>query len=551
MIKGEDGGFFMLETVDELLPKINISRNQKKVFAVSCLMGVLTHLYALTNMLGNDDSVFNYYLGIETVQGALYRANTGRWLAGITELTQSWFKTPVVAGISAIFFIALMAVLLVDLFEIKSLCISLIVAAILETFPSFVGYVSLAPDTGAYPISAFLAIFAVWLLIKRKKFMASVIALWLSLSMFMANISCALVCLAYYGIWMLVCKKSYNMKDILFLAKKSVQMVIFAGVLFWGGSTILIKLLKIPMSDYQGASSAISGTFIFQFGHGILLMLFKTFKLSYSWMEIVPEFRFTVVISYSVIAVSVIYLLYANEIYKNLKKMSMIFALTLFLPLALCPMSLISWEFKYRSQHRMGWAILLAGTMFFTEKAIQIFYEKNREKIKVAKIILCIVIADTIMMGYGFFLFDNISYYSQQYVMERDHTLCTRILTSLDNRKDFDYEKPVYFLNISSTDYSASNSPLVHDWKLYQNVVQDSTTNLVGGNVSFKAYIKHYKGVDLHEPSNAVVTKIKESKLEYSYSGLKDGEFAIIPFDNGKVYVVIVKTINSPSFEFG
>ncbi|WP_248405332.1 hypothetical protein [Butyrivibrio fibrisolvens] len=310
--------------------------------------------------------------------------------------------------------------------------------------------------------------------------------------------------------------------------------------MYYLANIVIISVWHIELSDYQGASDAITGKFVDNILIGALYSLFKTWKHSYEWMYMLPQLKITLIVSYIVIGFSVVYLWIKNRIHKRIQITIIILVCIICIPFALSPMPLISWSFKCRAQHCMGWVILLTGTIVFGSQLIHMCSR--------GAFIRMIIVINLSLQVYGFFLYDQVEYYNMSYVWEKDKTFCTRILCRLDSMEEFDYDKSVYFLDTYDLDYENSNTILAYDWNLYMNIT-NSTTNLTGGNTSYKAHIKNFEGVVLKDPSQETIDKINNSELVLLSEKLDEGEFEIVQFDTD-TFVILVHHTASPSWEF-
>ncbi len=518
-------------------------KENKNVLLIAFIAGFFSHIYGITNMLGGDDRILNYYTGRSTIGLALQRANTGRWLATIVELGLGWYKSPVVTGFFTIIIMAISAVIFSEIFDIKDDKKRSLVAIMFEVFPAVCVFITLAPDTFSYGVSFLVCNIAMYLLVKRppktKNVICNIIVLFIGLSLFLPNISVILIAMIYYVLYQILIEQKASDIIVTFI-KRSIVVILISAILYYTANIVIINAMHIELSDYQGASDAITGKFINNILTGALFSLFKTWKHSYEWMYMIPQLKFTLIVSYIIVALSIIYLWINNKIYKKMKSTIIMLICIVFIPFSLSPMSLISYSFRYRAQHCLGWLVLLTGTIIFGSHLIHVCRKGG--------VIRLLIIINLSLQVYGFFLFDQVEYYNMSYVWEKDKTFCTRILCRLDNMKEFDYDKAVYFLDTYDLNYEDSNTILAYDWNLYMNIT-NSTTNLTGGNTSYKAHIKNFEGVILKDPSQETIDKINNSELVLLSESLSEGEFEIVQFD-ADTFVILVHHTASPSWEF-
>ena len=121
--------------------------------------GVITHLFALTNVIHNYDSVglqpYGYGTGIES----------GRWLLNlIAWRARDWFgdyNIPMINGLLMLLLVAAAAAMFVSVYELReksAVCIGIIFA----TAPAITSTMFFSYTAALYGLSLFLAVLAVW-----------------------------------------------------------------------------------------------------------------------------------------------------------------------------------------------------------------------------------------------------------------------------------------------------------------------------------------------------------------------------------------------------
>ena len=151
--------------VKTALAKIN--KNVKTCFISAMFFGIFAHMYALTNHLYNYDELWHTPTGFGT------GVQMGRWgLSVLAWLTKVFFDDvytiPVINGLISIACYALLACIVVDLFEINEQYFACIVGAIIVTFPSVVCRMFYMFTTHYYAIGELIAAIGVFILFKCK-----------------------------------------------------------------------------------------------------------------------------------------------------------------------------------------------------------------------------------------------------------------------------------------------------------------------------------------------------------------------------------------------
>ena len=514
-------------------------RKTKNYFFIALIIGIITHIYGLTNMLESEDYLFTNVTR-STMLSSFYAADSGRWLSGIINLLMGWYRSRVTEGVLAIIVIAFSAIIFIEIFDVRSRFVRVCIVVLFEVFSSMCALIIMLP----YAVSFLLTVCSMYVLVKKntwKGFAAASTLAWLAWSIFVPNVSSLFLMLAFYLIYEILVIQADH-REINEFVLKGIMVIGVSGGVFYCVNLLIQRVMNIRATSYQGAADAMTGGFRQHFGYNILMCLFKTWKLSYEWMNMLPQLKFTLLISYAIIVISIFYFWIKRKVYRNFNYTALLIIVGILIPFSLSCISLISYEFKYRPQHCMGYLILLSGALIFGEHFI--------ETVKHQKTVFLIIALSTILQLYGFFVYDNIEYYNMSYVADTDRALCIRIVSALDQTDGFSYDKPVYFLDSYDLEYQKANTLLAADWNLYQNI-WNSTTNLTGGDASYKTHIKVFEGVTLVSPSKEMIDEISSSPMAQESQKMKSGEFKIEEYKDTGVYVIVLHHTASPSWEFG
>jgi hypothetical protein len=145
-----------------------ISKPERTAFVSAILVGFLTHLYAFTNKLYNYDEAYstpgNYGVGIENNRWLLEYLGrmTGKILGGS-------YSLPLLNGTLSILFLALSALLVVRMFEVKSKLFAGIAGGLMVAFPAVTCMFFFMFTAVYYSLAIFLSILAAYLLVRHEK----------------------------------------------------------------------------------------------------------------------------------------------------------------------------------------------------------------------------------------------------------------------------------------------------------------------------------------------------------------------------------------------
>lgn len=545
------------EFLDSVKIRKYLTKDRMLVFVTGIISGLIAHVYYMVNRLASDDMVVINYSDnpYNVINYILSGSATGRWLGSVVDLIMTWYRSFYVAGWITVVLMAFISLFLISCFDIKSKTGMLITTILIETSPVTQGYVVLGEIS--YVFASLFAVISAWFIIRRRgtlsAWIKAFVCLGIALVIMPTNMSCMITTILLWAISELAYSEKYSIHDIMRLILKIFGILLLGGMFLLLSSLILMNIGSVSSTGYQGAEQAVSGAFILQLPLN-LIQVYKKFIVQGLWkIQIVPILRFTFYLSY-LIDFALIFVLWRKSrkdgIEAPVKRAVLIGAGVILVPAALCTITLLSYGFMYRGQHRFPLMILIVGGIMLIEKASRIYGSSFRSNVKKVWNLCIIAIINSIFMIYGFFLYDNIGYQMQHYVMEHDSALCIRILSALDARDDFEYSDPVYFLNITTWDENEAVTDAKYEPELYSVIWPVVTTNLYCyGDISVRIHMRNYEGVQFVSPSEDIQNEIINSGLSEEFDDLKAWDFAITSYKG--VTVVVVKTVMPPNVLYG
>ncbi len=547
--------------IKELFESINIkkyfTKDRMLVLLTGILSGIIAHIYYMVNRLASDDVVvISYkYDPYNVVSNILSGSATGRWFGAVVDLIMTWYRSFYVAGWIIIIVMAVISLFLISSFDIRSKAGMILTTVLIESSPVTQGYVVLGEIS--YAFASLFAIISAWYIIKRggmnSSWIKSFIFLSLALIIMPTNMSCMITTILLWAISELAYSKNNALSDIIKLILKALGILTLAGIFLLVSSKLLMNLGNVSGTGYQGAEQAVSGSFISQIPLNII-QAYKKFIVQGLWkIQIVPVLRITFYLSY-ILDFVLIYALWnkskKEEMPDASKRAGLIVTGVFLVPVALCTITILSYGFMYRGQHRFPLMILIIGVIMLIEKFCGIYGVEFKTISKKIWKVCVVAILNCVLMIYGFFLYDNIGYQMQHYVMEHDSALCIRILSALDACEDFDYSDPIYFLNITTWDENEAVTDAKYEPELYSVIWPVVTTNLYCyEDSSIRKHMRTYEGVEFVSPADEIQEEILNSDISEEYADLKAWDFDITSYKG--ITVVVVKTVMPPNVLYG
>lgn len=158
------------KTPDACLHEIckRITKPEKTAAVWAVLLGFATHLYAFTNKLYNYDELYstpgNFGVGIENNRWFLeyLGRQTGKIVGGS-------YSLPLLNGVLCILLLALSALLVVRMFEMKSCIFAALIGGLMVAFPAITCMFFFMFTAVYYAIGIFLSVLAAYFLVRHPK----------------------------------------------------------------------------------------------------------------------------------------------------------------------------------------------------------------------------------------------------------------------------------------------------------------------------------------------------------------------------------------------
>jgi len=163
-----------------------IPKRVKISFITAFVLGLLVHLYMLTNGFLNHDSLYNFYSEQDMSKSGRF---TLSYLAGIS----SYFDLHYLNGLLAIVYLALTVALLVELFNLRSRLSIFVLALLYVGFPTISGVFGYMFTADGYILANLLTTLSVFLLFKVNKrivgLIGSIILVYIAIGTYQANLT--------------------------------------------------------------------------------------------------------------------------------------------------------------------------------------------------------------------------------------------------------------------------------------------------------------------------------------------------------------------------
>ena len=166
---------------------ITVQREWITGFLATWILGLLAHAYRFFNFLPTWDSMFNF-------KGTGATFYSGRCFLGFFSGLSSEYDMPWVNGALSLFYISIVVVLLIDMFQVKSRLACILVAGLIVSFPTTTSTFAYMFTADGYMAAFLLSVLGVYLTYKIKHgIWAGIVCIGLSMGTYQAYISVTLV----------------------------------------------------------------------------------------------------------------------------------------------------------------------------------------------------------------------------------------------------------------------------------------------------------------------------------------------------------------------
>lgn len=401
---------------EELFGKIrkNILPQWKICFCSAITVGLLAHLYKITNWLPNWDSyVFRY-----DSQNML---SLGRWFLSVISAPSSFYDLPFVTGILAILFFALGAVCICKMFNVQKNITAVLIGATVVSFPTVTSVLLYNYVADAYAISFFLACVSSLLMTSEKpKFIIASVLICLSVGIYQAYITVTITLLLCHLI-VETLKKETKIKDLLIKCGKFLLCGVAGMVLYYLVLSLILKITKSSLLEYQGIDSAMSFAAFDILGS---LYTIKEAVLGYFFDFSNGINVFNII---NIIVFILTFAFYLCHIIKNkisLPKFFVLAVLVVLLPIGAGALSFINSGIDYHNLMKMGFFA------FYLPLILE--YEKIESNNQFNKIKLWSIFSIVILLIFNQTIIANVSYHKIQIAYEKSYGILVRVADRIE-----------------------------------------------------------------------------------------------------------------------
>ena len=403
---------------EKVLKKLNahISPAWKVCFFSALLVGLVAHLYKITNWLPNWDSLVFRYDSQNMIA-------LGRWFLPIVCSFSSFYDLPFLNGIAAIVFHALGAVCICRIFNVQKKITAFLIGSVIVSFPTVTSVMMYNYVADGYSLAFLLSTLAAFFMTKEKpRYILAAVLIALSSGIYQAYITVTIMLV----LLKLIDEIIYNKAVFGATLKKSGWMLL-TGILGVALYTVILKVLlnifSVGLLDYQGINSSLTLSGIDLIGS--LYSIKETFINCF--FDFSQGVNVYVVLNSFVLLFTIFYYLkdiIKNKIYKN-GNIFFIVVLSAMLILGAGALSFMNATVDYHNLMRMGYCVFY---LFFI-----VLYERGATSGEKLAYIKCWgVFLTGIVLIINQVVISNVSYHKAQIAYEKSYGVLMRIADRIE-----------------------------------------------------------------------------------------------------------------------
>ena len=510
--------------------------NKRIAFLIAIFVGIITHITMITETIMSQDGLWN---SMEYFRPGEWETSLGRWGIEIVQRLNQFIAIPTISTISCIVMMAITAVILIDIFELKSKISVIFTSAILVVTPTLTATVLYIYTSFAYCFSFFISALVIWLInkLKNKKvgYILASICLMFSLSIYQSYIGVTIGLCIMISIIDLIRNKK-ELKEVLFNILKTALVVIIGGILYYIITQIILKISGIEISAYKNAQNvSILGILL-----GLKDTIIQTYRDFFTFFfrnEIVYNTNYRREVLYGIFFLlftisTIISLVFLEEkdIKKKLMKITIITLLLLILPIGL---NIID--------------IIIVGNEMYALTAVQMIlifpfifaiFENNDKYIliKWGSILVCFVILAT------YYIADNTSYAALKLTYNQAYSTTMRIMDRMENTPGYSKDLPILFGGIVGNNNYPRTSTL-YNYTIGSIVNNTTFHGSYGGAIgTWVKFIKVFYGLDIKTCTAEEYNTIVNSDIYKEEMEIFPAESSIKIMDG----IIVVKLSDEP-----
>lgn len=415
--------------------------NKKFSFLTALIVGIITHITFLTEMIMSPDGLWNSICYFEADN---WEASLGRWGLFIANKVVNNMAVPNLTGIISIVLIAISTLFIVDILKLKNKITIFIVSVAMVVSPALAGTLLYMYTSVAYCLAMILSVLTVKLIFKEKykifNFILAIAIFTFSLGIYQSYIGVTVGLTAIRLIRDLFDK---NVKIKWFFIHGIIMclIVIIGGLLYSNITDRVLQKMQLVASEYKGMESISLENTINSLDKSIP-KIYDEFKEFYFGDNIVVNSNYSrqdfYKLMFGATIILELVLIISSGVWKNPFRILFIVFMNAILPIALNVVLLLTTE--------TSTYILTSAQLVLIVPFTAVICEMSGKKCTF--VFKWSAIIGMFLVVFTYYLADNVSYTALKLTYNQSYATTIRIMDRIEQTEGYSPEKPIMVAGI-------------------------------------------------------------------------------------------------------
>lgn len=415
--------------------------NKKFAFLTALIVGIITHITFLTEMIMSPDGLWNSICYFEADN---WEASLGRWGLFISNKIVNNMAVPNLTGVVSIVLVAISVLFIVDILKLKNKITIFIVSAAMVVSPALSGTLLYMYTSVSYCLAMILSVLTVKLIFKEKykvfNFILAIAIFTFSLGIYQSYIGVTVGLTAIRLIRDLY-DKNVKIKWFFIHGIMMCVIVIVGGLLYSRITENVLEKMQLVASEYKGMESISVENTLNSLDKSIP-KIYDEFKEFYLGDSIVVNSNYSrqdfYKLMFGAAVILELILIISSGVWKNPFRVLFIIFMNIILPIALNVVLLLTTE--------TSTYILTSAQLLLIIPFVAIICEMSGKK--GTFIFKWSAIVGMFLVVFTYYLADNVSYTALKLTYNQAHSTSIRIMDRIEETEGYSPEKPIMIAGI-------------------------------------------------------------------------------------------------------
>lgn len=415
--------------------------NKKFAFLTAIIVGIITHITFLTEMIMSPDGLWNSICYFEADN---WEASLGRWGLFIANKVVNNMAVPNLTGVVSIVLISISTLFIVDILKLKNKITIFLVSCAMVVSPALSGTLLYMYTSVSYCLAMILSVLTVKLIFKEKyrifNFILAIVIFTFSLGIYQSYIGVTVGLTAIRLIRDLY-DKNVKIKWFFIHGIMMCIIVVVGGLLYSNITDRVLEKMQLTASEYKGMESISVENTLNSLDKSIP-KIYDEFEEFYFGDNIVVNSNYSrqdfYKLMFGAAIILELVLVISSGAWKNPFRVIFIILMNIILPVALNVVLLLTTE--------TSTYILTSAQLLLIIPFVAVICEMSGKKCTF--IFKWSAIVGMFLVVFTYYLADNVSYTALKLTYNQSYATTIRIMDRIEETEGYSPEKPIMIAGI-------------------------------------------------------------------------------------------------------